>query len=183
MKRNLIILAMFFCSVAVWAQENMVTLSGGYVFTNLEDVDENANGFRINGLYEYNPKGVCWPTVHHLVTFVPRHQNTVGAQTTDYTFSNFPIYYAPKVLFGNESFKGFVKGALGMHYSDYKRTGALGELDSWDPGFYGGASLGIMKSFNDKMFINVEYEWAYLSNSAYRDGFVNSVIMGFGFRF
>ena len=161
----------------------MVTLSGGYVFTDVEEVDENATGFRINGLYEYNPRqgmlahGASLGYIRTIAT------HTVGLQTTEYTLSSFPIYYAPKVLFGKQSFKGFIKGALGMHYSGYKRTGALGELDSWDFGFYGGASLGVMKSFNDKLFINVEYEWAYLSNSAYRDGFVNSIMAGIGIKF
>jgi hypothetical protein len=183
MKRNLLILTIVFYSCITWAQENMATLSGGYVFTNLEDADENATGFRINGLYEFNPNSGMFA---HGVSFGYIHttaSNNEGIQTTDYTLTNLPLYYAPKFMFGNESVKGFVKGALGMHYSYYKRTGSLGELTSWDPGFYGGASLGIMKSFNERVFINLEYEWAYLSNSSYRDGFINSVMMGLGFRF
>lgn len=183
MKRILLILTIVFCSVAVWAQENMVTLSGGYVFTNVEDVDENATGFRINGLYEYNPHGGMLAHGASVGYIRTKATNTVGEQTTEYTLSSFPIYYAPKVLFGKESFKGFIKGALGTHYSGYKRTGAIGELDSWDFGFYGGASLGIMKSFNEMVFINLEYEWAYLSNSYYRDGFINSVMGGVGIKF
>ena len=31
--------------------------------------------------------------------------------------------------------------------------------------------------------VNLEYEWAYLSNSWYRDGFINSVMLGLGFKF
>jgi len=183
MKRNLLILALLFSSVALMAQENMVTLSGGYVFTNVEEVDENAGGFRINGLYEYNPQGGRFAHGASLGYIRTTATNTVGAQTSEYTLTSFPLYYAPKVLFGKESIKGFIKGALGAHYSGYKRTGALGELDTWDFGFYGGASLGIMKSFKEKMFVNLEYEWAYLSNSAYRDGFVNSIMGGIGIKF
>ncbi|MDZ7635171.1 MAG: hypothetical protein U5L72_12400 [Bacteroidales bacterium] len=57
MKRNLLIVTMVLCSMTVLGQENMFTLSGGYVSTNIEDVDQNATGFRINGLYEFNPNG------------------------------------------------------------------------------------------------------------------------------
>ena len=38
-----------------FSQENMVTLSGGYSFANIEDTDVKGTGYRINGLYELNP--------------------------------------------------------------------------------------------------------------------------------
>ena len=142
------------------AQESNFTFSGGYVFTNLDEVDQDATGFRINGLYEYNPTegmlahGVSMGYIRTTAT------NTVSGQTSDYTLSNFPVYYAPKLLFGSKSFKGFIKGALGFHYSGYKRKGELTSVDAWDLGIYGGAGAGIMKTINDRIFINVEYEWA-----------------------
>jgi len=183
MKRNLLILTLVFCSVALRAQESTVTLSGGYVFANLEDADENATGYRINALFEYNPQGGMLAHGLSAGYINTKATSTIGSQTTEYRLANLPVYYAPKLLFGNESFKAFIKGALGMHFSNYERTGALGALNTWDAGFYGGASLGIIKYFNEQVFINVEYEWAYLSNSAYRDGFLNSAMMGIGFRF
>jgi hypothetical protein len=79
--------------------------------------------------------------------------------------------------------KGFVKGALGMHSSNYKRSGQLGDFQSRDWGFYGGAGAGVMVFLKDKIFINAEYEWAYLSNSYYLDGFVNSIMGGIGLKF
>ncbi len=183
MKRNLLILAMVLCSVSVLAQENMVTLSGGYVFTNMEDVDENASGWRVNGLIEFNPRAGM--LAHGLSVGYLRTNatHTEGVQTNDYTISCFPVYYAPKVIFGDKSFKGFIKGALGMHFSNFKRTGTLAEIKTNDAGFYGGASAGVMKSFSEKVFINLEYEWAYMSNSSYRDGFINTVMLGVGFKF
>lgn len=66
-------------------------------------------------------------------------------------------------MLGNGSTQGFVKGALGMQVSGLKRTGPLGELSDSDFGFYGGLGAGLMKSFGEQMFINAEYEWAYMS--------------------
>ncbi len=183
MKRILIILIVVFCSFKLMAQESNFTFSGGYVFTNLEEVDQDATGFRINGLYEFNPTegmlahGISMGYLRTTAT------NTIGGLTSDYTFSNFPVYYAPKVLFGSESFKGFIKGAVGFHYSGYKREGDLTSIDTWDFGFYGGAGGGLIKTINDRIFINVEYEWAYLANSSYRDGFLNTIMAGIGFKF
>ena len=179
MKRYLVIASLVLCSLSVLGQENMFTLSGGYVFTNIEDVDENATGFRINGLYEFNPGNGM---VAHGLSFgwLQTKASSAGA---DYTVSSFPLYYAPKLIFGQGSLKAFLKGALGTHYSNLKRTGTATEIDTWDFGFYGGASLGAMATISDKVFINAEYEWAYLSNSAFRDGFVNTIMGGIGLRF
>ena len=52
MKKHLIITALILISAGAWAQESMFTLSYGYAFTNPENSDNNADGFRINGLYE-----------------------------------------------------------------------------------------------------------------------------------
>ncbi len=70
-----------------------------------------------------------------------------------------------------------------MHISGYKRTGTLTEITSTDMGFYGGVGAGGEFHLSDKIFINAEYEWAYMSNSFYREGFINSVMAGIGFKF
>jgi hypothetical protein len=38
-------------------QESSLSISGGYVLTNLREVKENANGFRIRGTFEFIPNG------------------------------------------------------------------------------------------------------------------------------
>jgi hypothetical protein len=183
MKNKLLIFALVLISLTAWSQENAFTLGGGYSFANIEDADENGTGFRINGLYEYIPG--AGKIAHGLsVGYIGINADVKNVQTTNYKINTWPIYYAPKFMFGKkDNFKGFVKGALGMQFSGFKRTGYLGEVDTNDAGFYGGASAGAMISPKDNFFINVEYEWAYLSNSYYVDGFMNSVMVGFGFRF
>jgi len=183
MKKIIFILTVVMFSASALAQENKLTLSGGYVFTNIEDVDVNADGFRINGLYEYNPMGGSWAQGISVGYIQTKATYTSLLQTVDYKLTTVPYYYAPKFLFGKESFKGFIKGALGMHNSWYERSGTLGSVTDRSWGFYGGAGLGIMKSFSGKVFVNAEYEWAYLSNTAYRDGFVNTISGGIGFSF
>jgi len=179
MKRRLLILALVLSSVAVWAQENSFTFSGGYVFTNLEETDNSANGFRLNGNYEFNANQGMFS---HGVTVAYIHTTASGVQNVEYKLNNVPIYYAPKVTFGQGKTKAFVKGALGTHWSGYKREAAT-EIKSGDFGFYGGAGAGFIINVNEKVFLNAEYEWAYLSNSWYRDGFVNTAMAGIGFRF
>jgi len=49
-----------------------------------------------------------------------------------------------------------------------------------DFGFYGGGGAGLMYFVNESVFINAEYEVAYMTNSFYRNGVMNSVLLGIG---
>ncbi len=182
MKRTIIFLGLLtFAVLTGWSQENMVTISGGYAFANMEEADENATGFRINGLYEYNPhEGM----LSHGLSFgyISTSAESSSALGTEYKLTNWPIYYAPKLMFGKGKFKFYVKGALGMHISTYKRT-AVVETKTSDIGFYGGASVGAMLFLGESMFLNAEYEWAYMSNSYYSNGILNTASLGLGFKF
>jgi hypothetical protein len=163
--------------------DELFTISYGDVSTDFEDANTAASGWRINLSFEGSKKRA--DVLHALVIgyMETTADVTTVAQTTNYELKTLPIYYAPKYLKGQGAFKGFLKGALGWRFSDYKRTGALGNVESGDNGFYGGASAGLMFMATDTVFINAEYEWAYLSNSYYRDGEVQSAMIGNGFRF
>jgi hypothetical protein len=181
MKKCLLIALMLFSFVVIRAQESRFTLSGGYVFTNVEDVDVNATGFRINALYEFVPMGGNF--AHGFSVGFLQTKATSDVLGADYTLNSWPIFYAPKYSFGNEKIKGFIKGALGVHSSGYNRTGPQLDSEARDFGFYGGAGAGVMIFIKEKLFLNAEYEWAYLSNSYYKDGFVNTIQGGIGIKF
>ena len=184
MKKILTFTVMIMLSIGASAQEHAMSISGGYVFANVEEVETNANGWRINGLYEYLQEG---GKIAHGVSFgyihtTAEYSSTIGqtVHNSDYKFNTFPIYYAPKFMFGSETAKGFIKGAIGAQYSSMTRTSTLGDITVNDAGFYGGAGVGFMKTLGEKAFINIEYEWAYLSNDYYKDGFINSIMLGVG---
>lgn len=82
-----------------------------------------------------------------------------------------------------EKLKGFIKGAIGAHFSSLKRSGPLGELSDNDFGFAGGAGLGGSYFINEKIFLNAEYELLWLSNAYYVEGLLNTASLGIGFRF
>jgi len=183
MKNHMILTVFVLMSLTAWSQENRFTLSGGYAFANVEEVDVDATGFRINSLYEYVPSGGKVAHGFSIGYIGTTAEYSITSQSIDYKINSWPIYYAPKLMFGNGSTQAFIKGALGMQISSIKRTGTLSEIKDSDFGFYGGAGAGVMKSFGEKMFINLEYEWAYLSNTFYKDGFMNSVMLGVGVKF
>ena len=172
-----------------YAQENCITISGGYSFANVEDVDENTTGWRINVLYEFNPMeanlshGVNFGYIRTKATIIDAG---AGSNESEFKAGHWPIYYVPKYAFldRESTFRPFIKGALGMHFSDYDIEGPLGgNLDTGDVGFIGGLGAGLNINISELALLNLEYEWVYLSNSWYRNGFINSLMLGVGFKF
>jgi hypothetical protein len=166
-----------------FSQENMISVSGGYSFANIENTDLKPTGWRINGAYEYNPAGGPWALGFAFGYMgLSASGDVTGSGTVDYNIGTIPIYFAPKFLFGNDKIKGFIKGALGTQNSHFKRTGLV-EITDNDWGFYGGGSAGINLSLSEMVFLNAEYELAWLSNTAYKDGLIQSAMLGIGVKF
>lgn len=183
MKQTLLFSMLIVFSLSVRAQENLITLGGGYAFANVEDTDENLSGWRINLSYEFNAfEGkMANGVVVGYITTEATVDSGIG-QGTNHKVNTWPIYYMPKYIFGGDSFKGFLKGAIGLHISDYTKTGLLLIVEDNGVGFYGGLGAGAMLTIN-KFFINAEYEWAFASNSFYKNGFMNSAMLGIGIKF
>lgn len=182
MKKILVMSFFVMLTIKANSQNNMVTLSGGYSFATIEDTEIKATGYRINGLYEFNP--ASGKVAHGLsigYISIAATEDVLGGSITT-TINSFPIYYAPKYMLGKEKFKGFVKAAIGGQFAGLERDGIVTASDS-DFGFYGGGGAGLMFLITDKIFINAEYEIAWASNNYYKDGWMNSAIGGIGIKF
>jgi hypothetical protein len=182
MKKHIFITLLVLLSMKAFSQENAVTVSGGYSFATIEDTDIKGTGFRINGLYEFNPNGGKFAHGFSFGYIGLKADETIGQIKQSYTINSFPIYYAPKVMFGSDKVKAFIKGALGMQIASLTKEGAV-SLSDHDLGFYGGGGAGVMLFINSNIFINAEYEIAWASNSWYRDGWMNTAGGGIGFKF
>ena len=183
MKYTLLLSLLIVLSLSVRAQENWITINGGYAFADLEDTDVKPTGLRISASYEKNAyEGKMANGV--VVGYISTETSVIraGQLTDDYKLNSWPIYYMPKFLFGGSSFKGFIKGAIGLHFSNYTKTTPLLIVEDEGAGFYGGAGAGAMFTIN-KIFISAEYEWAFASNTSYKNGFMNSAMLGIGIKF
>ena len=182
MKRTILILALISLTTFAWSQENMFSISGGYAFANVEDFEDQATGWRINGVYEFNPQSGRF--AHGLVFGYSSIQvtETLGIINTTGTISSLPFYYTPKLFFGESNVKLFLKGALGSQIAWFKREGAV-EIKDSDFGFYTGGGAGLKIDLGEKMFLNAEYEIAWVSNSYYDSGWLNNAMFGLGIKF
>jgi opacity protein-like surface antigen len=170
-------------STTLLAQENSITISGGYAFSNLEDTDASADGYRINASYEFLPIG--HKVSHGLAMgYVSTSaEGGEGPSHSTYDISTVPFYYSPKLYFGKSNLKGYAKALIGIHYTWFTRTALLTEVTENDMGLYAGAGLGANYNVNEKVFLSIEYELAYMSNALFRNGLLNTASAGIGFRF
>jgi hypothetical protein len=183
MKKICSLLILAALSISIYGQENHVTVSGGYSFLNVEDTDVSPSGWRINGTYEFVPMGGAWAFgINVGYIGLSATESVLGSNDVKLNIGTIPIYFSPKFMFGNDKIKGFIKGAIGTQNSHFKGSGIF-EATTSDWGFYGGGSAGINFSVNEKVFLNAEYELAWLSNANYKDGLMNSAMIGIGFKF
>ncbi len=188
MKKHILLSALIFIGTTALSQEAL-TLSGGvataravdYSTSYNIDYDTEAVGFRITGTYEVGPL-VPKKLLHGFSLGYILTNSTVNLPNLkgDIKIRTLPMYYAPKFMLGSEKIAAFVRGALGVQFGRYKFEGDEDDTDN-DWGFYGGVGLGGMVSLNKRLFLNLEYEWAYMSNTFYANGIMNSLQVGIGF--
>lgn len=192
MNRLLLICGLISLSILGVSQEYMVSLSGGWAWMNVDDSDVftedpniKASGWRINGNYDYNPKEgkVAYGFTVGYISVSASYTDDTDESTTNYDLTSIPFYFAPKFLFGSDRVKGVVKLALGAQSATMKRTGPSGSVSASDFGFYGGIGAGLMVFVSDKVFLSGEYEIAYVTNNYYRNGVMQSALIGIGIKF
>lgn len=183
MKKIIASLILLVSAGLTYGQENSVSLSGGYAFANIEESSTDVSGWRINGVYEFQPMGTQF--AHGLsvgyISLTGESGSDVGNSTND--IGTIPIYYAPKFLFGGDSFKGFVKAAVGWQFSTLEKSGASNTISINDNGFALGAGAGAMFFFSERIFLNAEYEFLWLENSLFKEGYLSTASLGLGIRF
>jgi len=189
MKRSIMLVIAVFAAVVAFSQSNLVSLSGGYSWAKVDDSeniqddpDIKGTGWRINGAYDYvNYKGnFSYGCAAGYISVSADYKGV--ADTAEYTVSTVPFYFVPKYLFGKEKIQGFIKLAIGGQSARLKRKGQAGEVKANDFGFYGGGGAGLMIFVKENVFINAEYEIAYMTNSFYRNGLMNSALFGIGLK-
>jgi len=188
MKKYLLVFALCIFFSQNYAQET-ITLSGGYVtaraidYSSFYPVDyrTKGTGFRISGLWEAGPI-VPGKFVHGLGFAYIRTNSTIteSGLTADINVRTLPLYYSPKFTFGSEKAMGFVKASVGMQFARFKAKGDIEDSDH-DWGFYSGLGFGGMVYLKERMFLNLEYEMNFITNTYYANGILNTVQMGIGF--
>jgi hypothetical protein len=97
-------------------------------------------------------------------------------------YQSIPIMLQGKYFFGSDKIKGYLQGGIGLQFSRIEFSGPNILLQDGDSGFACGLGLGGYFFTDEKIFINIAYNFSYLANSFYRDGIVHLLKVGIGFQ-
>ena len=188
MQKLMLLFSLILFSLTAYSQET-ITLSGGVLVTRAVDYsgyfDDNyhvdAPGFRITGTYEAGPLEPK-KFIHGVSATYMLSTATINlyGEETELSIRTLPFCYTPKYLIGSENVMAFIRAAVGMQFTRLK----LGNDESdGDFGFYGGIGVGGMAYVSKSVFFNLDYELAWMSNTFYANGYMNSVELGIGIDF
>jgi opacity protein-like surface antigen len=175
MKTIIITIVIFLFHLHAFAQTD-VTLSGGYVFGKVEN-GPDVSGYKISVAYEQVLMNEHWAMGASLSYIAVTESEGI----IDTRFRALPALFIPKYLVGQGKLKGYAKGALGLQSSRFKFDGAILETEDWDFGIVFGGGLGANYTLNEKLFLNLDYEYLWIKNSAYNDVGSNAITFGIGF--
>ncbi len=191
MQKITLLCSLLLIATSARSQETF-TLSGGVVVANAidysgaynEDYHTSANGFRITGTYEVGPleskKFIHGVSASYILSTATA--NLYG-QETDISVRTLPFCYAPKYLIGSEKAMAFARAAVGVHFTRITVEGGSVDGGDNDWGFYGGLGAGGMVYVGKTVFLNLDYELAWMSHTYYANGYLHSVQLGIGMDF
>jgi len=182
--KNSILIVVFmlaFVTESVSQFRNMV-VSGGWATVRPDDTDKAINGFKIGGLYEFVLSD-HW-AVNSSLSFVHFKENSEEGTALEatHTYQSWPFLINGKYLVGKNNVQGYIKGAAGLQFSKVKLEGQSNVVKDHDVGLAFGTGVGVNITLSEKIFLQTEYEFLYQTNSFYKNGTINQVTLGLGFK-
>jgi outer membrane protein W len=99
------------------------------------------------------------------------------------SYEVLPIVLYGRYMFGSDQLKGYIGAGLGIQFSNARFITNNVQVEAKDSGLMIGGMVGVNYFFNDKIFINGNYNLSWLSNSYYKDGMAQNFTVGLGFQF
>ncbi len=168
-----------FAQLKPWSK--MFTFDGGYAMVTSDETSHSMDGYTFGvGFEQLNMDG-NWSGGVGLMYLNSKDTNDETAREISY--SSMPIILYGKYLFGSGKFNGYILGGAGLQFSNVDYTGKEIYLSNKDSGFALQLGAGGYMFFNEKMFLNVSYNFMLLGNSYYQDGIVSLFKVGLGFQY
>jgi len=170
------------------AGSRLLILNVGFTAASPEDNDNDLNGNTFSLNYESsNLEGnlAGGVSISYLTTSadsVDAGGNTVS-RLNSVSYRVFPIILYGRYMFGTDQIKGYIGAGIGIQFSNASFYTNNIQADGQDSGITIGGMAGVNYFFNDKIFVNGNYNLSWLSNSFYQDGIVQNFTVGLGFQF
>jgi len=160
----------------------LISASGAYTIFTTEDTDVTINGGGFQLGYEVS-------NLQGNFAFGGGLGYLVGSEDIDdgqIRFSTLPFWLYGKFLFGPEKVKFFIPLALGYQISERQISGNVFTIQdtyrNWDSGISLGTGIGVNYYFSEKVCGIASYNFQFLNNKFYKEGFAHVFNIGIGFQ-
>jgi hypothetical protein len=170
------------------AGSRLLILNVGFTAASPEDNDNDLHGNTFSLNYESSnldgnlAGGV---SIAYMVTSADSTTASGGTanRLNSVSYNTLPVIFYGRYMFGPDQLRGYIGAGFGIQFSNARFYTDNVQTNGTDSGVLIGGMAGLNYFFNDKIFINGNYNLSWLSNSFYRDGMVHNFTVGLGFQF
>lgn len=183
MKKQLLFLLCLILSAEAFSQTKSFILTGGWAVASPNYSDVSVNGFKIGGQWEKAVIEEHWGMGFEADYIDFKQIGSKTASNSVNKFRSIPVMAYGKYLIGNDKLQGYAKGGGGFQFTKVSSETPNLYLSDKDFGFALTAGVGGYYALTEYLYLNVDYEFLYLTNSTYNSGMINSVSLGIGFKY
>jgi opacity protein-like surface antigen len=168
-----------FAQLKPWSK--MLIFDGAYAMVSSDETSTSLQGYAFGlGFEQANLKGNMAGGfgVMYLNT-----QETNEERDLELNYSSVPLLLYGKYFIGKPGLTGYLQGGFGIQFSSVEYSGPAVYLKDSDSGLAFNLGAGAHVSLNEKMFLNVAYNFMLMGNSYYQDGMVHLFKLGLGFKY
>lgn len=182
MKKQVLFLLCLTVSMATLGQTKSFILTGGWAVALPNNSDAAVNGFKIGGQWEKSVIQEHWGMGFEADYLNFKQNGSKTAANSVNKYWSLPVTFYGKYLIGNDKLQGYAKAGAGFQYSHISSETPNLYLSDHDFGLALTTGAGVYYTLTEYLYLNLDYELLYLSNSSYNGGMINSVSLGIGFR-
>lgn len=174
--KNIILFSTFMLSaVVLYSQKSVISLNAGYLISSdrINDQVGTGNGWRAIGTFQKSLQNEKW-SIGISTGFMKERYSTSFAtpEIPEFDIQSIPIFVSGKYYIGEKQWKGYLKGSAGLNV-----------IINYEAGWLSGIGMGLEYPFNQKLFLNTEYEAILWQNSFYGMRLIHSANIGIGYKF
>jgi hypothetical protein len=159
----------------------MFIFDGAYAIVSADETDNSLDGYAFGiGFEQLNGKGNLAGGIGLMYL---NTQDTNEEKELEVNYASVPIALYGKYLIGKQGFAGYLQGGFGIQFSNADYTGKAIYASGGDSGLILNLGAGGHISLNEKLFLNVAYNFMLMGNSYYQDGMVHLFKLGLGFQY
>ena len=159
---------------------SITTFNGGYANLVAEDTGNNLGGYAVD--FSYLQTSLNGKYGAGIIISYINSQDEDTNKNRKINYSTFPIAAVGQYFFGSNTFQAYIQGHAGIQFSRSEYSGNNIYSFTGDAGLYLGTGIGSNIYLNDKILLNIAYNFSYISNGVYRDGVVHLFKIGIGFQ-